>query len=453
MSVDVPRETALKILYEINEKEGYSNISLNKYLDRTELRGIDRAFITELVYGTLKWQLTIDYIIAQFSTVKPKKISSWILNILRLGVYQLLYMDKVPVSAACSESVDLAKKYGHVASSRYMNAILRNISRRKNTIKYPDKQKNPVAFLSVKYSHPEWMVRMWMEHYGFDFTQALLEANNQIADFSVRTNTLRSSREKLFEKLETEGLRAQPGRYCDQAVIIKGPSSVTRLESFAKGLFQVQDESSMLVGKVLDPKPGEFIIDVCSAPGGKTSHIAELMGNKGAIIARDIYEHKLGLVKETAIRLGINIIKAELWNATVVDENNIKKADRVLVDAPCSGLGIIRRKPEIKYSRTGENIVSLSELQSKILNICSQYVKPGGVLVYSTCTIAPDENHRVVEKFIKQNQDFVLEDFSDLLPENLDRYGYNKGYMQLYPNVHETDGFFIANFKRKKIAD
>ncbi|HHW32211.1 MAG TPA: 16S rRNA (cytosine(967)-C(5))-methyltransferase RsmB [Clostridiaceae bacterium] len=450
MSVDIPRETALKILDEINEKEAYSNISLNKHLSRKGLREIDHAFITELVYGTIKWQLTIDWIIEQFSNIKSKKLSHWILNILRLGVYQLLYMDRVPASAACSESVTLAKKYGHPGSVRYVNGVLRNIEREKDKIKYPEKDKDPVKYLEVKYSHPEWLVKMWLEYYGLDFTEALLKANNQIADFTIRVNTLKTTKEDLINELKANGLEVQPGRYAKQALSLIGPSSISKLEPFKKGLFQVQSESSILVGEILDPKPGEFIIDVCSAPGGKTTHIAEIMKDSGTVLARDIYEHKLELIKEAALRLGLNSIKTEIWDAVNIDEKYIKKADKVLVDVPCTGLGIIRRKPDIKYSKIGKDIKGISELQLKILNASSHYVKPGGIIVYSTCTISPEENNKVVENFMKQREDFQLEDFSGMLPENLDRYGYKEGYIQLYPNVHKTDGFFIAKFRRKQ---
>lgn len=450
MSIDIPRETALRILYEINKNEAYSNISLNKYLNRKSLKEIDKAFITELVYGTLKWQLTIDWIISQFSNIKLKKLSDWILNILRIGVYQLLFMDKVPASAACSESVNLAKKYGHAGSVRYVNGVLRNIERGKGDIKFPEKDKDIVKYLEIKYSHPEWLVKLWLDYYGSCFTEALLKANNQVADVSVRVNTLKTTKEELINELKANGLEVLPGKYMKQALILTGPSSISRLEAFKKGLFQVQSESSMLVGQILDPQPGEFIIDVCSAPGGKATHIAEIMKDKGTILARDIYEHKLELIKEAALRLGLNSIKTEIWDAVNTDEKYIKKADRVLVDAPCTGLGIIRRKPDIKYSKIGKDIKSIAELQIKILKASSHYVKPGGVMVYSTCTISPEENNNVVEAFLSEVKDFCLEDFSDKLPENLDRYGYKEGYMQLYPNVHETDGFFIAKFRRKQ---
>ncbi|NLD45687.1 MAG: transcription antitermination factor NusB, partial [Clostridiaceae bacterium] len=276
MAVDFSRETALKILYDIDKRGAYSNISINKYFSGQEFRDIDKAFITEMVYGTLKWRLTIDYIIQKFSSVKIKKLSPWILNIIRLGIYQLVFTDRIPESAACNESVQLAKRYGHSASSRYVNAVLRNVARSITGLDYPDKS-DIINYLSVKYSHPEWMVKQWVERFGEEFTEGLLISNNEIPAFSVRVNTLKTSVEELVGELSSQGFVLGRGRYVDEAVIIENPSSVLKSNAFQKGFFQVQDESSMLVGKVLDPKPGEFVVDVCSAPGGKSTHIAQIM--------------------------------------------------------------------------------------------------------------------------------------------------------------------------------
>jgi len=450
MAVDLPRETALKILYDIDQKRAYSNIAVNKYLEGSELRDVDRAFVTDLVYGTVKWKLTIDWIIGQFSSVKIRKISPWILNILRMGIYQLLYMDRVPESAACNESVNLSKRYGHRASSGYVNAVLRNVARNREKIKYPDKEKELLGYLSIKYSHPEWLVEKWLKLYGNEFTESLLAGNNEVPDFTVRVNTLKISREQLLEELRQEGIEADEGTYLKEAVVIKNPSSVSRLETFKKGHFQVQDESSMLVSRILDPQPGELIMDVCSAPGGKATHIAELMNDKGAVIARDIHEHKVKLIEEAVERLGLSIVKAEIFDASVTDHRYLRKADRVLIDAPCTGFGIIRKKPDIKWARNLEDMDEITGLQSKIIRSSSAYVKPGGVLVYSTCTINPRENEGIVEDFIRSNSDFELEDISMMLPEKLQRAEASKGWMQLYPNKDGTDGFFIARMKRMK---
>lgn len=449
MKLDLPRETALKILYDINKSGAYSNITLNKYLEDKELTGLDKAFITELVYGTLKWRLSIDYIIDKFSSVKIKKLSPWILNILRLGVYQLVYMSKIPESAACNECVNLSKRYGHSASSRFVNAVLRNVARSRDKIDYPDKSKDLTAYLSIKYSHPDWMVKSWLSRYGESFTEELLRLNNEPAPLTVRVNTLKTTRDELSELLKKEGYETEPAKYIDNALTIKNPSSISKMESFIKGLFQVQDESSMLVGRVLDPTPGEIIVDVCSAPGGKTTHIAELMENRGQVIARDIHEHKIKLINDAAKRLGIDIIKAEIFDASEIDLELAEKADRVLVDAPCTGLGIIRRKPDIKWTRTPGDLKDIVKIQEKILNTSSKYVKPGGVLVYSTCTIEPQENEELVKRFLDSNKEFALEDISGQLPEGLTRDTAKEGYIQLYTNVDGIDGFFISKMRKR----
>lgn len=450
MAIDAARETALKILYDINEKGAYSNIALNKYLEGNNLTDVDKAFITDLVYGTVKWKLTLDWIIGQFSSVKLKKISPWVLNILRMGIYQLLYTDKVPESAAVNESVNLSKRYGHSASSRFVNGVLRNVSRNRNAIKYPDKNTEPGLYLSVKHSHPLWMVEQWLKRFGREFTESLLESNNGVPDFTARVNTLRITRKQLMEDLRAQGLEPEEGRYIDEAVILKNPHSITKLEAFKKGFFQVQDESSMLVGRILDPKPGELVLDVCSAPGGKATHLAQLMENKGTVVARDIHEHKIKLISDAAGRLGINIIKPEVFNATEIDDNYIQKADRVLVDAPCTGLGIIRRKPDIKWARNIENKREINELQDKILNAASHYVKPGGVLVYSTCTIEREENEDMVDRFVNSGSGFELVDISPFIPPALEKSGADKGYIQLFPNIDGIDGFFIAKMRRRR---
>lgn len=449
MAVNLPREVALKIIYDINENGAYSNIALNKHLEESNLKELDRGFVTELVYGTVKWKLSIDWAISQFSSIKLKKISPWILNVLRLGVYQLLYMDRIPESAACNESVTLARRYGHSASSGFVNAVLRNIARNKHSIKYPDKSREPVKYLSVRYSYPEWLVESWVERFGTEFTEGLLESGNKTPELTVRANTLKISSEELADRLVAEGVEVEKARYMEDSLILKNPSSLTRLTSFKEGRFQVQDESSTLVGKVLDPQPGNLVLDVCSAPGGKATHIAQLMKNTGKVVARDIHEHKIKIIEEAAKRLGITIIQAEMYDAAKIDHNYKGKADCVLVDAPCTGLGIIRKKPDIKWSRNLGDKKEITELQSKILAAASSYVKAGGTLVYSTCTIEPEENEEMVKVFLLENKDFEMENIERFLPQNLKVDSASQGFVQLYPNIHGIDGFFIARMKRR----
>lgn len=449
MAIDLVRETALKILYDINENNAYSNISVNKHLESGKLREIDRAFVTDLVYGTVKWLLEIDYIISKYSSVKMKKLSPWIINILRLGIYQLLHTDKIPVSAACNTSVDLAKRYGHQASSRFVNAVLRNVAKNIDNLPYPDKA-NAADYFSIVYSHPKWMVEKWISLFGIEFTEALLKSNNEVPDFTIRVNTLKTVRNELIQALHKEGIKTRKWKYVEEAVVLENPSSITRLKAFKNGLFQVQDESSMLASRVLDPKEGELIIDVCSAPGGKATHMAQLMNNKGTIVARDVHPHKLMLIDNAAARLGIDIIKTENFDSSQLDEKMIGKADKVLVDVPCSGLGIIRKKPDIKYSKNLSEIDEIVGLQRKILYNAAQYLKVGGCLVYSTCTIAPEENMDNVLAFLSENNMFQLIGFEKLLPENLKISSSREGYIQLYPNINQTDGFFISKIIRER---
>ncbi len=449
MAIDLARETALKVLFDINEKAAYSNISINKYLEKSNLKEIDRAFVTDLVYGTVKWLLQIDYIIEKFSSVKMRKLSPWIINILRIGIYQLLHTDKIPVSAACNTSVDLAKRYGHQTSSRFVNAVLRNVAKSIDNLPYPD-MSDVAQYFSIIYSHPKWMVEKWLSIFGQEFTEELLKSNNQVPDFTIRVNTIKTSRNELVQALHKEGVKTRKWKYVEEAIILENPSSITRIKAYTNGLFQVQDESSMLVSRILEPKENELIIDICSAPGGKATHCAQLMNNIGTVLARDVHPHKLKLIENTAVRLGINIIKTELSDGCQLDEKMIGKADRVLVDAPCTGFGIIRKKPDIKYSKDANDINEIVELQRSILWNAAKYVKVGGCLVYSTCTIQPEENIENVKAFLEENEGFKLIGFEELLPENLKIDSAIDGYIQLYPNTNQTDGFFISKMIRER---
>lgn len=448
LKLENAREAALKILYEINEKGAYSNIALNQYFNTAELRSIDRAFVTELVYGSIKWKLTLDRVIASCSSIKMEKLSPWILNILRLGAYQLLNMTKVPQSAACNESVKLAGRYGHKASAGFVNAVLRNIARNGSSMAIPSKEADLTGYLSVKYSYPKWLTEKYIGLFGAEFAESLLDAGNSTPDLSIRANTIKISPEELVKKLSEEGVETNPGKYINEAVIIKSPVSIAKLKAFQEGLFQVQDESSMLPAIVLAPQPGECVLDACSAPGGKATHLAQLMQNRGTLLARDIHEHKLKLIEDAAARLGIDIIKSELHDAIVPDTIHDRTFDRVLLDAPCTGLGIIRRKPDIKWARETKDLESITALQKQLIQTVSKTVKPGGVLVYSTCTILPEENENQVNAFLEQNMDFEADDIAPFIPPDLAVHA--KGCMlQLYPNRDGIDGFFIARIKRR----
>lgn len=441
------REIALKILNEVTEKDAYSNLSINKNIGRS-VSDLDASFIRELVYGVLENKIYIDYVIRSFSKVRLKRIEPVIMNILRIGIYQMLFMDRIPDSAAVNESVNLAKIYANKGSHGFTNGILRNISRNKDKIELPDKSKDGIKYLSVKYSHPEWMIERWKRQFNFPFAEELVKANNKRPKLNIRTNTLKISRDELIERLEARDLVCKKTSYARDGIIIENPVNIINIEEFKEGLFQIQDESSMLVSQIMDPKEGSLVVDVCSAPGGKTTHLAQIMNNKGTVLARDIYDHKLKLIDENSKRLGIDIIKTEEYDATKLDKSLLEKADYTLVDAPCSGLGLIRRKPDIKWNKKESDIDSVKQLQLEILETSSKYVKKGGRLIYSTCTIDKEENINLIKRFLSENDDFELVDFKDLV-DNSDEIVKEKGYLELFPHINHTDGFFICKMVKK----
>jgi 16S rRNA (cytosine967-C5)-methyltransferase len=367
----------------------------------------------------------------------------WVRNVLRMGTYQLLYMERIPPSAACNEAVNLMKRYGHAGTAKFVNGILRAISRQKDEIRFPDVQADPVRHIALRFSHPDWMVKRWLARNGMEETINLCKANNEIPPLSVRTNTLKITRSQLREKLEEAGLSIEKSRWAPEGLILEGFSALGQLAALQEGLFQVQDESSMLVAHILDPQPGEFIIDACGAPGGKTTHIAQKMGNRGRILSTDIHEHKLKLTMENCRRLGIDIVETQAMDARHLHERFSRQADRVLVDAPCSGLGVLRRKPDARWRKSPEMLAELPKLQMEILNSAAECVKPGGVLVYSTCTIEPVENQEVVQGFLATHGAFSLEQAGKYLP-----VAQAAEMVQLYPQRDGVDGFFIARMKR-----
>jgi 16S rRNA (cytosine967-C5)-methyltransferase len=443
------RETAVLILDKVLSEKAYSNIALKQGLEYSNLSRVDKALVTEIVNGTLKNMIKLDFIIAKFVKMDMSKLDKNVENILRTGVYQIMYLDRVPDSAACNEGSNLARKFSNEGTVKFVNGVLRNVSRNKDTLQFPDKTREPLRYLSITYSHPMWIVEKWLGEFGFEFTEQLLIANNQVPHFTIRVNKLKIDKESLIKILEQEGIEYGDGLYNKEALYIKGTSAIENKSSFRQGLYQIQDESSILVGRVLDPKPGDLVIDICSAPGGKVTHAAELMDNKGRIIARDIYQHKLDLIQQNCKRLGITIVETENFDAKELDRKMVGKADKVLLDAPCSGLGVLRRKPDMKLKKTADNFDELNKLQQQMLSKAAEYVKPKGVLVYSTCTINKSENIKVVEAFLKNREDFYMEDISKLLPENLESNTKTKGYVEIFPNIHGIDGFFIARLRRK----
>lgn len=442
------REIVTNIISDITTKSAYNNIVLKRYLNQYKaMNQKDKAFITELVNGVLRNIYYIDYIIEQFSSVKLKKIKPFILNILRISVYQSKFMDRVPESAICNEAVKLVKKRGYVNLSGFVNGILRNIIRNKDNIKLPNESTEKSKYLQVVYSYPQWIIDKWLKEYDYEFVKSMCIKNNQSPDVSICTNTLKISQSELKSRLIDKGISAKAGKYIDSCLHLSKLSNISDLKEYSDGYFHVQDESSMLAVSILDPHEGEFIIDVCAAPGGKSLMCAEKMNNKGIIKARDIYDHKLKIISEASKRLGINIIETQNMDATILDELSIRKADKVLIDAPCSGLGLVRKKADIKLKKIDEDINTLKELQKKILTVCAEYVKLDGILIYSTCTISNDENIDNINWFISKFH-FELESISHLVPQGISNTT-DYGYIQLFPHIHDTDGFFIARMRRK----
>ncbi len=440
------RELALRVINDVNIKQAYANIVLNKLFPKHQINEQDRRFITELAYGTIKVGKTLDWILNRYMSRPLNKISPIIQDILRMGAYQILFMDKVPDSAACNQSVELAKKYGHIGTAKLVNAVLRNIIRHPEKAAYPMPEEDSALYLSLKYYHPLWMVERWIKKIGKADTEKLCAFNNCPPDLSIRTNLLKITREALIKRLHSEGAEAVPSLLTPEGILCKKHTTLTNMASLHEGLFQVQDESSMLVAHVLAPQEGEFIIDTCSAPGGKSTHIAALMKDTGKILSTDIYEQKLNIISENAKRLGISIIHTELIDAQQIGDKYPMQADRVLVDAPCSGLGVLRKKPDSRWRKTETLIKELAELQGKILSSAAKAVKPGGVLVYSTCTTEVEENNKVIEDFLASHENFILDDARKYV--NLSQQ--NNKMIQLWPHIHNVDGFFIARMLKNK---
>ncbi len=425
--MDINRKTAYSTLLDIESKKAYSNLALNHQIRLC--RPSSPAFVRELVYGVLERKLTLDYYLDQLVKQGIRSLRKQELTILRMGLYQLGCMDSVPEYAGVNESVTLAKKYCR-SKAGLVNGVLREYLNRRDQMELPDREQDELRFLSVKYSYAPWIIETWLKYYNREFVEHLLEAGNQRPPMTIRVNTLKTTPEELKSRLEEEGFQVEPGKLYAGALSVKG-GRLLETQLYKDGLFTPQDESSMLVAEKLDPQQGDLIMDVCAAPGGKTTAIAERMGNTGKIIASDIYSRRLEQVEREAKRLGILSIVTRPWDASRVDLGHIGEADRVLVDAPCSGLGVVRRKPEIKYKECSNDIRELPEKQLAILKASAEYVRPGGRLVYSTCTINPQENEDVISAFLKENADFRKEESTLLLP-----------------NINGTDGFFICVMKR-----
>jgi len=433
-----PRGIAVKILNRIERTDSYLDKLLDVELRSDELNDLDKRFLTELTHGVVRWKTRLDFIIEQFCKNKFAMQDPNIRNAMRVALYQILFLSKIPHAAAVNEAVEFVKKIRGQKAANLVNAVLRNIIRNLNKLPTPDHETDPVQYLSIMYSHPSWMVKRWVDRYGLYETEQLLSANNERPTIVVRANTLKTTADELVKLFEERNIRNTRSKYLENFIKVGHLSGIYNLDLFEKGYFSVQDESSGLVVKLLDPKPGETVIDLCSAPGGKTTFIGELMKNQGKIIAVDKYEHRLNLVKQSCERLGVENVEFIPKDALEVD---VEPADKVLVDAPCSGLGVIQKKPDIKWQRELSDIRNLAKTQIELLEKASKLVKNGGGIVYSTCTIEPEENIEVVKEFLSRHPEFKIDDARNYLPSDIVN---GEGCMETYPHKHDMDGGFAV---------
>ncbi len=419
------RYLAYKILLKIERDKAYSNIAVDTVLKNNDVGSA--PFVCQLVYGVIERKITLDYILSQFLTQPLKKLNPQVLTVLRMGVYQIKFMDKVPDSAAVNECVKLVKKIKCGFASGLVNSVLRKVSM--NNIDFP-KTDNIAYNFSIRYSCPEELVKHYIDNYGVDDTEELLKDSLGSSPIFIRVNTLKTTADDLIKLLSSENINAFKCDDIENALILNDGGAIFKSNAYKQGLFHVQDKASQICISKLDPKPNEIVFDMCASPGGKTFTIAEMMANQGKVYSFDLYEHRVKLISDGAKRLGIDIINANVGDASLFNDT-LQKADKILCDVPCSGLGVIRRKPEIRYKDL-EFVDNLCELQYNILNCSAKYLKQNGILVYSTCSLNKKENEDICDKFLAENNDFKkVED-----------------YITLWPHKNGTDGFFIAKFKK-----
>lgn len=449
--MDKAREGALQVVYQVFEKSSYSSLILNSQLKRGSYTSLERRFLTELAYRTIRSSNTLSWILEKY--LKKQKLDPWIRYILLLGIYQIMYMNKVPDSAACNESVKLAKKYGNLGSAKLVNAVLRNISRNKEKIEFPTIEEDPISHISLKYSFPLWMIKRWHETFGLEETVKLCNYFNENAGVAIRTNTLKITRNELKKKLEKESIESEESNICPEGLIVSSEdNSIFEGNAFKKGLFLVQSESSQLVARIVSPFEETLIIDACSAPGVKTTHLAQLVNDNAVIKAFDIYEHKIKLIKKNCKKLGITCVEAYKKDARLIKQDFKEMADYLLLDVPCTEMGVLR-KPDIRWRKKEYMIKEIAELQLELLIKTSSCLKRNGVIIYSTCSINQEENLDIIKKFLEENPYFKPESLVDYCPQELikdteDLNNMKNGFIQLLPQKHNCDGFFISRLRR-----
>ncbi|GAB2561448.1 16S rRNA (cytosine(967)-C(5))-methyltransferase RsmB [Gracilibacillus alcaliphilus] len=441
------RQLALDVLVRIGDQGGYSHLLIDQLLKKHRLESRDSALLTELVYGTLQRKLTLSYDLDHFVPAK-KKVDRWVKWLIWLTFYQMKYLDRVPDHAAIHQAVEIAKYKGHKGIANFVNGVLRSAQRQG----FPDYQKisEEGKRISVETSHPEWLVQRWLQQYGRTITEKMCQINMTHKQISIRVQPLRIAREELMIRLQADGLTVEPSVVSPQGIIVN-KGNVLKQKGLAEGLFTIQDESSMLVAELMDLSPEMTILDACSAPGGKATHIAEKMIDQGVIYAYDLHQKKVRLVQQKAELLGLTSIQTNASDARMLQTlHQAETFDRILIDAPCSGLGVLRSKPDIRYHKTEQDVIQLARIQGEILEQVEPLLKKGGKLIYSTCTVDKEENEQVIQAFLQQHENYQVDPaFFMELPEFLQRSSGRTAYgLQIFPQDLNSDGFFITRLVR-----
>ncbi|MCJ7744825.1 MAG: 16S rRNA (cytosine(967)-C(5))-methyltransferase RsmB [Actinobacteria bacterium] len=432
------RELALKVLLDFERRDAYLNLLLSSYLGSSGLERRDRAFTTELVQGTMRMKGVLDWVLEKYSDRELDDLDTALLWILRLSAYQMLFIS-VPDHAACDQGVRMARRHLGGGGAAYANGVLRALAKGNSGMIYPDAKKDFARYLEVKYSHPRWVIDMWIDELGKERVESLCEADNVARPVCIRCNLLKIGRQELASSMKERGFDVSLSSLVPEGILLSGGGSLGATQEHEMGYFSVQDQGSILVGHAVSPQPGMRVLDMCAAPGGKSNHLAELMRNDGRILALDINAGRLSLLEESASRLGNTIIEARAMDAATAGNSIKERFDRVLVDAPCTGLGTLSRRPDVRWRKSAGDVGRLSRLQLALLTEGARMLQSGGLLVYSTCTISRRENELVVERFLESNPGFSPLDAGSLLPGKM-----NGRYLQLFPDIHGCDGVFIA---------
>ncbi|MGG1650312.1 16S rRNA (cytosine(967)-C(5))-methyltransferase RsmB [Paenibacillus sp. NRS-1783] len=444
------REVALDVLTGVEQEGAYSNLELNRRLQQAGLSASDAGLATELVYGTVARRNTLDYFLNKFVQKGTAKLQAWVRSLLRMSVYQIVYLDRIPDHAVVSEAVTIAKRRGHQGISGMVNGVLRSMLREPDKLRIPDGL-SAEERIALEHSHPQWLVKRWIKQYGVDIAEAICCANNEPPAVSVRVNTTMTSRDQLLNEMLAKGMDAVPSGVSPYGIVVRSGGNMALTSWYTDGLLSVQDESSMLVAEAVAPEPDMLVLDCCAAPGGKTAHMAELMKDQGRIIANDLHAHKHRLIQEQADRLGLDAVETVTGDALELKNRYAPASfDRVLLDAPCSGFGVIRRKPDLRWSKTIQDVRDITQLQHELLDSVAGLLKPSGILVYSTCTIEPDENEGQITRFLSDHPEYELAEghFLSDVTDGMDHA--QRGSIQLLPQHFHSDGFYIARLRRVK---